>query len=148
MEEAVHSLNQLIDIISPVAPTASTETPVWPVIVVAAACFLGLWAIWRWYRSERQEILRCLKHLRAAYKAYELPTSEVTYWLADILKRRLRINYLSTEILLPTELTNEKARWETFLQRLHLTRYAPADCSEQEIRYLLAETHYWMRRWP
>jgi hypothetical protein len=148
MEEDAHSLSQLIDIVSPVAPTAGTETPVWLVVVVAAAFILGVWVIRRWYRSERQQILRRLKHLRATYKAYELSTSEVTYWLADILKRRLRINHISTEISLPVALANDQARWETFLQRLHLVRYAPADCSEQEIRYLLGETQYWLRRWP
>lgn len=148
MEEDAHSISQLIDIISPVAPTGSPQTPAWLMIIVASVVCLGFWVIWRWYQSERQQILRRLKHLRTAYKACELPTSDITYWLADILKRRLRINHLSTEITLPSALAKEQGRWKAFLWHLHQTRYAPVDCSEQEIRYLLAETCYWLRRWP
>lgn len=151
MVEAVDSPNQLIDIIPPAIPLVTENSDPWLTIILvafAALLILVIWLVRRWYHSERLQSLRGLSRLRAALQAGELSPREVSYWLADFIKRRTRISYLSPEVTPSTVLANERPRWEQFMRRLHEARYAPSSGAEQNIVSLLAEAKYWLRRWP
>jgi len=141
------SSSQIIDIISPSAPLASGGSD-WILSLAAAGFALALWLLWRWYRSERRQGLHSVAQLKIAYRNREIATRDVVYWLAAFLKRRLNVSHLSLDNALPAALEKESGRWQSFLLRLHVARYSSNPLTDGDIAILLAETRYWMKRWP
>ena len=148
MEEAADFSTQLADIVSPAMPMVAVYGSMWLFLLSMGVLALLLWGTWRWRRSALTQAMRRLKHLRAAYLAQTLSPRDAAYWLALVVKQRMRINHLAAVIALPDGLVNEKSRWERFAHRIHEARYAPHLSGEQEIHWLITEAKYWIKRWP
>ncbi|KPJ91212.1 MAG: hypothetical protein AMJ53_12105 [Gammaproteobacteria bacterium SG8_11] len=152
MVEEADSPDQLIDIIAPAIPMTAEPSSTWLVVIVTvcvavlSAVLIGLF--WRWYGSARRQTMRRLKRLNTAYRNQLVSSRDVSYWLAYLFKQHLKTNQLAPGIRLPASLTSEQSRWDSFMQRLHDTRYAPLIIGDQDIRGLIAEAEYWFRRYP
>jgi hypothetical protein len=140
--------DQLADIVSPAMPPASGFAELLLVIMAAALFATVAVAVWRWHCSAKRARLRQLKRLRNACLRKHVSPRMTSYWIAALLKQRLGVRHLSASVALPESLLTRQAQWDEFLRRLHQARYAPHACNVHDVEALIAETRFWLRRWP
>ena len=136
------------DIVAPVSPTASQNTEIVFAIIAVSLFFIFIFALWRRYHSGKQASLRQLKHIYHACVTQRLTPRMACFRMAMLLKQRLGKNHLPAAVALPATLAAQQQRWDDYIQHLHRLRYARQSCNLSDIETLVAETRFWLRRWP
>jgi hypothetical protein len=148
MENSANTSTQFIDIVSPAMPTTTGYLDALFLVVGVVLLFFGLLVLWRRYHSASQVALRRLKGVNRALQGQQLTPRMTGYLIAALLKQYLQLHHLSPTVTLPAPLHSQQSRWYDFLLRLHQVRYAPQTYSAEDMQILIAETRFWLRRWP
>ena len=104
--------------------------------------------LWHLLFSNKSKIKRQIKQLSETYSKNGINTHNAVYQLCDLLRKGLKVNHISAEIVLPEKLKPYKQEWHCFADKLSLLRYTDNDAHVQDIDTLFKKSLFWLRIWP
>lgn|GEM_PF-5678711 len=137
----------LLDVELP-APEALAAVELLPWLALVALLLLAGWLLWWWLYSPRGLAHRRLRQLARIARDGELAPRDVALHLAHALRQGLGLSRLSPRTPAPALPAELACRWQDFVLRLEAARFAPGGCPPENLRALLAEAAFWLRRWP
>lgn len=147
MNESAGKLQGILDIEPPLLPPEAGAETILAMLLAAAVAILAL-LLWRRARSPRARARRGLAGLRSSHIQARIDARSAAFQLAALLRAGLGVAQIDRATPLPARLESHRQRWQSFLDELGDARYTRTPCSDDRLAALLAEAHFWLRRWP
>ena len=147
MNQMKDTINTILDIAPPPAPP-DDNTLFLSVMALFTTAIIVILVLWRKKYAGRQ---RSRRQIRRLYKSIEHKTINIqscAYELSATLRNALGLSKLTTSTALPIKLAAYQDRWLDFTKSLDQARYSAEPCTVVDIKKLLKEAEFWIKRWP
>ncbi len=152
MPQSLQTIHGLLDIVPPVAPPQSNIAVfISSLIVVILLISISVYAV-RYFRSNRSRAKRRLRKLKSNIEKQDTEREglqrDSAFQLATILARGLGINSIISSTPLPADIQQYRERWQTFSNRLSLSRYSHQSGTAADVKDMFDDAFFWLKTWP